>query len=125
MRMLPIPRTALAVLLLTPVACLAEGAAVRELRFEPVDEDRQRTVPVKVYLDGSNAPQPVVLFSHGLGGSRENNVFLGKHWAAAGYVGVFMQHAGSDEEVWKSVRGAKRLAALKTAASAGNSGRHR
>ena len=44
---------------------------------------------------------PVVLFSHGLGGSREGSAFLGKHWSARGYVCVFLQHPGSDTSVWK------------------------
>ena len=38
---------------------------------------RSRAVPVKVHLGKSRAPTPVVLFSHGLGGSRENNAYLG------------------------------------------------
>ncbi|MEZ6063925.1 MAG: dienelactone hydrolase [Planctomycetaceae bacterium] len=95
-----------------------DGRSVRELRYEPVDENRSRTVPVKVYLPEEQNAQPVVLFSHGLGGSRENNAYLGKFWAEAGYVAVFMQHPGSDEDVWKTVSGGQRLAALKSAASA-------
>lgn len=91
---------------------------VRELRFEPIDQKRNRVVPVKVYLGDSRTPSPVVLFSHGLGGSRENNAYLGKHWAAAGYVAVFMQHAGSDIEVIKSARAGRKLAALKAAVGA-------
>lgn len=91
---------------------------VEELRFEPLDQTRNRTVPVKIYLCPSRGPQPVILFSHGLGGSRENNEYLGKNWAAAGFVAVFMQHAGSDNEVWKQAASGDRLAALKSAASA-------
>jgi predicted dienelactone hydrolase len=86
-------------------------------RFEPVDATRDRTVPVKVSLPASKSPQPVVIFSHGLGGSRENGVYLGEHWAAAGYVAVFVQHPGSDESVWKNAGRGERLTAMKTAAS--------
>ena len=39
----------------------------------------------------------VVLFSHGLGGSREGSAYLGEHWAARGYVVVLLQHPGSDD----------------------------
>ncbi|MEM6690014.1 MAG: acetylhydrolase, partial [Planctomycetota bacterium] len=98
--------------------CAQEPANVRELRFEPIDATRSRKVPVKVYLVDSDEPLPIVLFSHGLGGSRENNSYLGRHWAAAGYVVVAMQHAGSDQDIWKSVRLGRRLAALKAAAGA-------
>jgi len=90
-------------------------------RFEPVDAARDRPVPVKVYLkpsaEPSDSPQPVIIFSHGLGGSRENSAYLGNHWADHGYVAVFVQHAGSDEEVWKTVDRSERMSALKSAAS--------
>lgn len=107
----------IAVWLLTPLVCLAAGA-VHESRFEPIDQKRERTVPIKVYLDESSSPRPVVLFSHGLGGSRENNSYLGKHWAEAGYAAVFMQHPGSDAEVWKSARLGEKFTKLKAAAGA-------
>ncbi|HBE62940.1 MAG TPA: acetylhydrolase [Rhodopirellula baltica] len=91
--------------------------AVKVLRFEPTDGRRDREVPLKVYWDGEPTPKPVILFSHGLGGSRENNAYLGEYWASSGYVAVFMQHAGSDEQVWKTARLRQRMAALKSAAS--------
>ncbi len=95
-----------------------QEVVVSELLYEPVDSNRQREVPVKVYLrKDAKSPQPVILFSHGLGGSRMNSVYLGKHWAEHGYVAVFMQHHGSDEEVWKSVGIAERMAAMKKAAN--------
>src|SRR5262245_29668842 len=65
------------------------------------DDARKREIPLRVYLPTSDKPAAVVLFSHGLGGSRENSAYLGKHWSARGYAVVFMQHAGSDEKVWK------------------------
>ena len=66
------------------------------------DAARDRDIPVRVYLPPHTAPAPVVLFSHGLGGSRSGSAFLGEHWAARGYVAVFLQHPGSDESVWKN-----------------------
>ncbi|MDA0590353.1 MAG: acetylhydrolase [Planctomycetota bacterium] len=117
-RLPSIPRLVIAVVLLGSVAIADDAISIREVRFEPNDESRSRVVPLKVYIGNSRTPQPVVLFSHGLGGSRENNAYLGKHWAAAGYVAVFMQHAGSDDEVLKSARAGQKLAALKAAVSA-------
>jgi predicted dienelactone hydrolase len=84
------------------------------------DAARQRDIPIRVYLPATIAAAPVVLFSHGLGGSRENNAFLGNHWAARGYLVVAMQHAGSDEQVLAGARPLQRIAALKRAASAQN-----
>lgn len=107
-----------AVLLMTPTVSWGQANSIRELRFDPLDQKRERTVPLKVYFVNADRPQPVVLFSHGLGGSRENNAYLGKHWAAAGYVGVFMQHPGSDDQVWKSAKLGERFKTLKAAASA-------
>ncbi|WP_298868986.1 dienelactone hydrolase [uncultured Gimesia sp.] len=95
----------------------AEQSSVKHLDFEPRDTERDRVVPVRVYFSKVKSPQPVVLFSHGLGGSRENNSYLGTYWAAAGYVCVFMQHAGSDREVWRAVKLSDRMSALKNAAS--------
>ncbi len=84
------------------------------------DEARQRDIPIRVYRCRDVKSAPVVLFSHGLGGSREGSPFLGQHWAARGYVAVFLQHPGSDTAVWKNRRLGERLAALKTAANAEN-----
>ena len=76
-------------------------------------------IPVKVYLPTDLAePAPVVFFSHGLGGSREGNVYLGEHWSAVGYVVVFVQHPGSDKSVWEDAPLFKRGQALKSGASA-------
>jgi predicted dienelactone hydrolase len=81
------------------------------------------TVPVRVYLPKTKSPAPVVLFSHGLGGNREGSAFLGNHWAARGYVAVFMQHVGSDDSVWKDKPPSERMAAMRRAANAENFGR--
>lgn len=95
----------------------ASPPAIEVHRQEPIDISRDRTVPVKVYLPTAKLPQAVVIFSHGLGGSRENSAYLGEHWAAHGYVAVFVQHAGSDEAVWKGVEPSQRLETLKKAAN--------
>ena len=61
-----------------------------------------RVVPVKIYApQGGDGPFPVIVFSHGLGGSRDGYEYLGRHWASYGYVTVHVQHAGSDSKVWQ------------------------
>jgi predicted dienelactone hydrolase len=81
------------------------------------DVARDRAVPAKIYFPKEgNGPFPVVIFSHGLGGSRENYEYLGRHWAGCGYVSVHLQHIGSDESVWKDVPAAERGNALKKSA---------
>ena len=74
------------------------------------DASRQREVPVKLYFpdiiavrkEAADAEKfPVILFSHGLGGNREAGKRWADHWASHGFVVVSMQHAGSDEALWK------------------------
>jgi predicted dienelactone hydrolase len=84
------------------------------------DASRNRDIPVLIYLPTNSVPQPVVLFSHGLGGERHGSAFLGEQWAARGYVAVFVQHPGSDDSVWKDVPMLERMQAMKRAASLDN-----
>jgi predicted dienelactone hydrolase len=84
------------------------------------DVSRDREIPLRVYLPATITAAPVILFSHGLGGSRQGNPYLGEHWSGRGYVVVFMQHIGSDESVWKDVPLFKRMAAMKQAANLQN-----
>lgn len=80
----------------------AASGQVAELKLEWQDAKRDRAVPVKIYYPSQDGkPLPVVIFSHGLGGSREGYEYLGRHWAGAGYVSVHLQHLGSDDSVWK------------------------
>ena len=81
------------------------------------DAARDRKIPYRIYypkpLDGQ---YPVVIFSHGLGGSRDGNEQFGKHLAGRGIIVVHVQHAGSDEGLIEGVRDA-RMAQVKLAQS--------
>ena len=123
---------AAAILLLMPAGQLppAVGADYDPLRIEGPkpeyrdftvhDDARSRDIPFRVYLPATSEPAPVVLFSHGLGGSRQGNPYLGEHWAGRGYVVVYVQHPGSDDGVWKDLPPAKRLAAMQKAVGLDN-----
>jgi len=95
-------------------------APIERIDLVVEDDARRRELPLRVYLPVGDAPAPVVLFSHGLGGSSKNNPYLGEHWAARGFVVVFMQHPGSDESVWRDAPPAQRMGAMRRAASAAN-----
>ncbi len=90
------------------------------LDFTVKDQGRQREIPIRVYLPSEKTPAPVVLFSHGLGGSRAGYAYLGRHWALRGYVAVFLEHRGSDASVWRDERPGQRMAAMQRAAGVRN-----
>ncbi|MFA6954477.1 MAG: hypothetical protein WC538_01245 [Thermoanaerobaculia bacterium] len=67
------------------------------------DASRDRDVPIKIYAPrNGDGPFPVILFSHGLGSSRQGYVYLGREWASRGYVAIHLQHIGSDSEVLRT-----------------------
>lgn len=90
------------IVLVSPSAKAAPSNAVTTAQFTWHDSKRERDVPVKIYSPVTDAgPFPVILFSHGLGGTRDNYEYLGRYWASHGYVSVHLQHEGSDDKVWR------------------------
>ena len=83
------------------------------------DAARNRDVPVKIYApeDSKGAPFPVIIYSHGLGGTKDGYSYLGQYWAAHGYVSVHIQHLGSDDAVWKGKGLLEELRGMEAAAS--------
>jgi predicted dienelactone hydrolase len=103
-----------------PLATAKEAATRTPQDLTVHDQARKRDIPLRVYVPSTGEPAPVVLFSHGLGGTREGSSFLGRHWAARGYVAVFLQHPGSDDSVWKNLPLAERAGAMRQAAGLEN-----
>ncbi len=68
--------------------------------YEWQDATRQRPVPVRLYLPQSPQPVPLVVFSHGIGGSRFGYSWFGRHMAAHGIASLHLQHVGSDRSLW-------------------------
>jgi predicted dienelactone hydrolase len=99
---------------------LAVDSSFKPRELELTVHAKDRDIPLRVYLPATTAPAPVVLFSHGLGGSRNGDMFLGRHWAARGYVAVFVQHPGSDVSVWQDKPVSQRMSSLRKAASLQN-----
>lgn len=96
---------------------LEENIKYKIVDFSINDAVRKRDVPLRIYLPEKRAKTPVILFSHGLGGSRETNAFLGQHWVQRGFVCIFLQHLGSDEDIW---RGKNMMQAVKDMHKAAN-----
>jgi len=89
--------------LLLSVALLCAGSA----RAEPsthdldwIDESRQRAVPVRLYWPEGSKPVPLVVVSHGIGGSRLGYSYLGQYFASHGMASLHLQHVGSDRSLW-------------------------
>jgi predicted dienelactone hydrolase len=71
--------------------------------FDWLDAARARPVPVRLYLPDAasvDKPVPLVVFSHGIGGSRNGYSYLGRYWASRGYASLHLQHVGSDRNLW-------------------------
>jgi dienelactone hydrolase len=71
--------------------------------FDWQDAARNRAVPVRLYLPvaaSADRPVPLVVFSHGIGGSRAGYSYLGKYWASQGVASLHVQHVGSDRALW-------------------------
>jgi dienelactone hydrolase len=78
--------------------------AVRVVDFDWVDEARRRPVPARLYWPAAGVRRgsvPLIVFSHGLGGSRFGYSYLGRHWSAHGVASLHVQHAASDREIWR------------------------
>ena len=101
-----------------PLAVPGTHPTVLDLSIQ--DPTRDREIPIRVMLPVSSGPAPVILFSHGLGGSRTGSAYLGEHWSARGYVTVYVQHPGSDDAIWRDKSAADRIVTLLGAASLEN-----
>ena len=64
------------------------------------DAGRDVTLDATVHYPVGPGPFPVVVFSHGLGGSKDGYAFLGDAWAAHGYVAIHPTHPGSDSSLF-------------------------
>lgn len=92
------------------------ASAAQPLRATWHDMSRARDIPVLLRLPATAGPRPVVLISHGLGGSREGLGYLGRGLAEAGFVAIHLQHPGSDAALWRGAGGGGRGMALAAAA---------
>jgi predicted dienelactone hydrolase len=90
--------------------------AVKTVLLDWNDADRDRAVPVRIYYpDVREGKFPVIIFSHGVGGSRDGYAYLGEYWAGFGYVCIHLQHAGSDDAVWRDLPPSEVIPALRKA----------
>jgi predicted dienelactone hydrolase len=88
----------LVVFCFAPLSADAPAYSVTDITWH--DSLRDRDVPARIYAPTSGqGPFPVIIFSHGLGGSKTGYAYLGEYWASYGYIVVHVQHLGSDSAV--------------------------
>jgi dienelactone hydrolase len=98
-------RTAFAVAAALPAlrAWAEEPSPFEVMEFDWADAKRERPVPVRLYWPNGVSPSasvPLVVFSHGIGGSRRGYRYLGEHWSSNGIASLHLQHVGSDRNLW-------------------------
>lgn len=103
----------------TPYAPQRKLLPTDSLLLDWKDPARAREIPIQVYFPvEQTGSYPVILFSHGLGGTRLTYEYLGRQWAAHGYVVIHLQHPGSDDTAWRGQ--ARPMQSMREAASAQN-----
>lgn len=63
-----------------------------------------REVPYKLYMPAGPGPFPLIVHSHGLGGSREGSSYILQALAEAGFAVAALQHPGSDTAILAGFR---------------------
>ena len=97
------PEAPAALINTSPEALAVDPTQYTSQTFDWNDAPRARSVPAKLYLPtGPLKPGglPLVVFSHGIGGSRDGYSYLGSYFAANGYASLHVQHVGSDRQLW-------------------------
>ncbi|MDP5187666.1 MAG: alpha/beta fold hydrolase [Alishewanella sp.] len=78
---------------------------VEQISFEWLDSARERSVPALLFKPAAaQQAKALIVFSHGLGGSKERYAYLGQYWASQGFASLHLQHVGSDRKVWRGSR---------------------
>jgi predicted dienelactone hydrolase len=63
------------------------------------DAARSRDIPVRIRMPDGSGQIPIILFSHGLGGSLESGTDWTSAWAEAGFATLTLDHPGSDRQL--------------------------
>jgi predicted dienelactone hydrolase len=99
----PFARTASVAPVATNAIAALPSGTFRPVDFSWKDASRDREIPVRLYWPEQASPSkqvPLVVFSHGLGGSQMGYSYLGRHWASLGIASLHVRHAGSDRGIW-------------------------
>jgi hypothetical protein len=79
---------------------------IKMLRGSLTDSMRgNRVIALKLYVPEGDGPFPLIVWSHGLGGSVDGAAFLSRHLCAHGYALLHIQHPGTDSSLWEGKPG--------------------
>ena len=67
------------------------------------DNWRNREIPLKIYYPQEEGSFPLIIFSHGAGGSKDSFSYLSRFWASCGYVCIHPTHFGSDVSILQKI----------------------
>lgn len=85
-----------------------ERYPVKMVRGSLTDSIRgNRVIPLKMYYPTADGLSnlPLVVWSHGLGGSADGAAFISRYLCAHGYVVLHVQHQGTDSALWEGKPG--------------------
>lgn len=71
--------------------------------LEWIDAVRDRRIPARLFwpaMADRGAPVALIVFSPGIGSSRDGYTHLGRYWARHGIASLHLQHVGSDRSLW-------------------------
>ena len=63
------------------------------------DTDRNREIPIRIYYPEGKGPFPVLIYSHGTGGSYKTQTYLANFLTSHGFVCIHLTHYGSDSSL--------------------------
>jgi len=79
-----------------------------------------RVIPLRITFPQKKGTLPVILFSHGLGVSRNGYKYVRTYWTGRWYATIFLQHPGSDESLLQGVSSRQAVRNLRDAANRKN-----
>ena len=101
-----------------PVGALFDLEESHSIEIQSSHESRD--IPLLISLPRKKGLLPVILFSHGLGGSRNGYKYVRTYWTGRGYATIFLQHPGSDESLLQGVSPSQAIRQLRDAATRKN-----
>jgi predicted dienelactone hydrolase len=90
----------------------AQVLPLKSASFRLHDDARNKDIPIRVVYPAKSGKVPLIVFSHGAGGSGEGYTGLTDYWAQHGYICISPTHADSFDQQKEAGRHASLFSAL-------------